>query len=164
MTDKKQMDDFMSKYYALAKKCKRENRLIFNHLCIRVEDIEMAEEMMAEAFGLTDFIRPGGDLFEGEKDLSVTWLNDEVYMELMQTEEKQKIGYDTGSAQPIGHLSEIGFFTPDLDRELERLGKLGWNVTTSVETHGGRMCKIDTDKPSGFPVELIDIDINSLDD
>ncbi len=31
----------------------------------------------------------------------------------------QTIGYDTGVGQPIGHLSEIGFFVPDMEKAME---------------------------------------------
>jgi hypothetical protein len=87
----------------------------------------------------------------------VAWLNDEVYLELMQPEEPQDLGYDTGCGLPIGHLSEIGFFVPDLDEELKRLAGLGWAVCDAIEDHGARMVKIDTDPPSGVPVELVEV-------
>jgi hypothetical protein len=152
------MNRFMEHYLALARKCKRENRMLFNHFCIRVEDIDDAERLLSESFGITGFVRPGGELFKGERDLSVAWINDGMYIELMQPTDKQTIGYDTGCGHPIGHLSEIGFFVPDMDRALERLAKLGWKVTDAIEDHGARMVKIDTDSPSGFPTELIDVD------
>ena len=151
---------FMDRYVSLAKKCKRENRMLMNHLCIRVEDIDAAEKLLKESFGISGFVRPGGELFKGERDLSVAWINDDMYLELMQPTEKQHLGYDTGCGHAIGHLSEIGFFVPDLDRELARLAKLGWKVTDSLEDHGARMVKIDTDAPSGFPTELIDVDVD----
>ena len=156
------MDSFMERYRALARKCKREQRMLMNHVCLRVEDIDQAEEFLEQSFGLSGFIRPGGELFEGEKELSVLWINDEFYLELMQPEDAQKIGYDTGSrgSQPIGHLSEVGFFVPDMDRATDHLGSLGWRVTTAIEDHGARMCKMDTEQPSGFPVELIDVDLD----
>lgn len=154
------MKSFMERYVALAKKCKREDRMLFNHICVRVEDIDAAEKLLADSFGIRGFVRPGGQLFKGEQELSVAWINDDVYMELMQPTEGQTLGYDTGCGHPIGHLSEIGFFVPDMDRELERLGKLGWEVTDSIADHGARMVKIDTKPPSGFPTELIDVDVD----
>ncbi len=157
MSDDTDMQRFMDRYVSLAKKCKRENRMLMNHFCIRVEDIDAAEKLLEESFGVSGFVRPGGVLFRGEKDLSVAWLNESMYLELMQPEEKQDLGYDTGCGHAIGHLSEIGFFVPDMDRELERLARLGWKVTDSIEDHGARMVKIDTDDPSGFPTELIDV-------
>jgi hypothetical protein len=153
------MSSFMEQYVALARKCKREDRMLFNHFCIRVEDIDAAEKLLSESFGIGGFVRPGGDLFKGEEELSVAWINDNVYLELMQPVDEQTLGYDTGCGHPIGHLSEIGFFVPDMDRELGRLAKLGWKVTDSIEDHGARMVKIDTDSPSGFPTELIDVDV-----
>jgi hypothetical protein len=155
------MKTFMKRYVALAKKCKREDRMLFNHICVRVEDIDAAEQLLADSFGIKGFVRPGGRLFKGERELSVAWINDDVYMELMQPTEGQTLGYDTGCGHPIGHLSEIGFFVPDMDRELDRLGKLGWEVTDSIADHGARMVKIDTKSPSGFPTELIDVDVVS---
>ena len=159
--ERQRMDSFMAKYVALAKKCKREQRMLMNHVCVRVEDIDKTESFLEQSFGLSGFLRPGGELFDGEKELSVLWINDEFYLELMQPEDPQKIGYDTGSSnsQPIGHLSEIGFFVPDMDKALDHLAPLGWQVTTAIEDHGARMCKIDTLNPSGFPVELIDVDV-----
>ncbi len=148
---------FLDQYYTVARRSKTENRMIFNQVCIRVDDLDAAETLMEESFGISGFMRPGGDLFKGERDLSVAWLNDEVYLELMQPTEKQNLGYDTGCGHPIGHLSEIGFFVPDLERELDRLAGLGWEVTDSIEDHGARMVKIDTDPPSGFPTELIEV-------
>lgn len=134
--------------------------MLMNHLCIRVEDIDPAESLLHESFGISDFLRPGGQLFRGEEDLSVAWINDNMYLELMQPIEQQQLGYDTGCGHPIGHLSEIGFFVPDMDRELTRLKKLGWKVTHSIADHGARMVRIDTDAPSGFPTELIDVDVD----
>lgn len=160
MADNTDMQQFMEQYVSLAKKCKREDRMLMNHFCIRVEDIDTAEKFLTESFGLSGFVRPGGDLFKGERDLSVAWINDKMYLELMQPTDKQELGYDTGCGHPIGHLSEIGFFVPDMDRELARLAKLGWKVTDSIEDHGARMVKIDTESPSGFPTELIDVDVD----
>ena len=82
-------------------------------------------------------------------------------MEISQFDEQQKIGYDTGVGQPIGHLSEIGFFVPDMDRALEHLGQFGWKVTSRIHQPSARMYKIDTDPPSGIPVELVDIEVDS---
>jgi catechol 2,3-dioxygenase-like lactoylglutathione lyase family enzyme len=151
------MNRFMEQYVRLAKRCKREGRMLFNHFCIRVEDIDAAEKLLTDSFGISGFVRPGGDLFKGEKELSVAWLNESMYLELMEPSEKQDLGYDTGCGHAIGHLSEIGFFVPDMDRELDRLARLGWKVTDSIQDHGARMVKIDTDSPSGFPAELIEI-------
>ncbi len=161
MTDEKPMERFMSRYKELARKAKRENRILMNHMCIRVEDIDAAEKLLSESFGISGFVRPGGRLFKGEKDLSVAWMNGETYLELMQPLEKQELGYDTGCGHAIGHLSEIGFFVPDMDGELERLAKLGWKVIDSIRDHGAYMVKIDTDAPSGVPVELIEIDVDN---
>jgi catechol 2,3-dioxygenase-like lactoylglutathione lyase family enzyme len=151
-------NSFMQTYSNLAKKCKRENRMLLNHVCIRVEDLDKSEDFLKKSFGLSEFFRPGGELFDGEKDLSVVWVNDEFYLELMQPKEPQSLGYDSGS-QAIGHLSEVGFFVPNMDEALKHLGSLGWQVTASIADHGARMCKIDTPEPSGFPVELIDVDV-----
>lgn len=157
MADESALDAFLTKYRDVARRSKRENRRIFNQVCIRVDDIDAAEHLLSESFGIDGFVRPGGALFEGERDLSVAWINDELYLELMQPTEPQEIGYDTGCGLPIGHLSEIGFFVPDMDEELERLASLGWGVRDSIEDHGARMVKIDTDPPSGIPVELVDV-------
>ena len=40
------------------------------------------------------------------------------YLELSKFEKPQTIGYDTG----VGHLSEIGFFVPDMKKAMEDLG------------------------------------------
>jgi catechol 2,3-dioxygenase-like lactoylglutathione lyase family enzyme len=161
MEQQEAMTSFMDKYRSLAQRCKRERRMLLNHVCIRVEDIDHTEALLEESFGLKGFLRPGGQLFAGEKELSVVWINDEFYLELMQPESPQSIGYESGSdnSPAIGHLSEIGFFVPDMDDALEHLGAKGWQVTSAIEDHGARMCKIDTADPSGFPVELIDVDI-----
>ena len=136
--------------------------MLLNHCCVRVENLDKAEAFLEESFGLSGFLRPGGELFNGEKNLSVLWINDEFYLELMEPKTPQNIGYETGSenSQPIGHLSELGFFVPDMDKALDHLDSLGWKVTTAIEDHGARMCKIDTDKPSGIPVELIDVNLD----
>lgn len=96
--------------------------MLLNHVCIRVEDITAAERLIADSFGIAGFIRERGALFEGEQEVSVVWISDELYLELSQ---QQQLGYDTGSGRPIGHLSEVGFLVPDLERELERLSNLG---------------------------------------
>jgi len=161
MVDDDALEAFLLRYRDVARRSKLEDRLIFNQVCIRVDDIGAAEQLMAQSFGIDGFVRPGGALFEGERDLSVAWISDEVYLELMEPIEPQDLGYSTGCGLPIGHLSEIGFFVPDLDRELERLAEFGWRVQDSIEDHGARMVKIDTDPPSGIPVELVDVPIDT---
>lgn len=161
MPDDTAVDAFMAHYYDVARRSKSENRRIFNQVCVRVDDIDAAERLLSESFGIDGFVRPAGTLFEGERELSVAWVSDEVYLELMQPTEPQELGYDTGCGLPIGHLSEIGFFVPDLDQELARLAKLGWAVTDAIEDLGARMVKIDTDPPSGIPVELVDVDFDA---
>ena len=161
MVDDDALEAFLLHYRDIARRSKLEDRLIFNQVCIRVDDIDAAEQLMAQSFGIDGFVRPGGALFEGERDLSVTWISDEVYLELMEPIAPQGLGYSTGCGVPIGHLSEIGFFVPDLDRELERLAELGWRVQDSIEDYGARMVRIDTDPPSGIPVELVDVPIDN---
>jgi hypothetical protein len=157
MSEHAAYERFKDCYFAMAERAHRENRMLLNHVCIRVEDIAAAERLLADSFGITGFVRARGALFEGEREVSVNWIGDEFYLELSEQKHPQQIGYDTGSGQPIGHLSEVGFFVPDLDRELERLSHLGWKVTDAISNPGARMVKIDTDPPSGFPVELIEI-------
>lgn len=157
MADESAVEAFFVRYRDVARRAKTEDRMIFNQVCVRVDDIDAAEKLMADSFGIEGFVRPGGKLFEGERNLSVAWISDQVYLELMQPDEPQDLGYETGCGLPIGHLSEIGFFVSDLDRELARLAQLGWEVRDSIEDHGARMVKIDTDPPSGIPVELVDV-------
>jgi catechol 2,3-dioxygenase-like lactoylglutathione lyase family enzyme len=155
------LDDMMAKYLAQAKKAKRENRMIFNHVCIRVEDLDAAEKLLQESFGIDGFVAPGGGTFDEEQDFRVAWLDvNNMYLEISTFDEPQKIGYDTGVGQPIGHLSEVGFFVPDMDRALEHLGQFGWKVTSQIHQPRARMYKIDTDPPSGIPVELVDIEVD----
>jgi hypothetical protein len=88
----------------------------------------------------------------------VVWLDDHnIYLEISEFNEEQKIGYDTGTGQPIGHLSEIGFFVPDMNQALSHLQPLGWKVTSKIDTPDARMYKIDCKQVPGIPVELIDI-------
>jgi hypothetical protein len=88
----------------------------------------------------------------------VAWLDEHnMYLELSQFDKPSRIGYDTGVGQPIGHLSEIGFFVPDMDEALQHLAPLGWRVTSRIDTEDARMYKVDTEQPGGLPVELIDI-------
>ena len=150
-------ESFVAHYNELAKISVREERRMMNHLCVRVDDIDSAEQFLSQSFGISNFIRVNGKLFKGEKKLSVAWVSEEMYLELMQPEEQQELGYETGCGHPIGHLSEVGYFIPDMDRELERLSGLGWKVTDAIEEPGRRMIKIDTGQPSGFPVELIEV-------
>lgn len=160
MTQDQQLADFLAKYKKLAKKSAEENRLVMNHLCIRVPDLAKAEKLLAESFGVDNFIHletNESQMFPGEKALSVTWVADGFYLELMEPAENSTLGYNAGEGLSIGHLSEIGFFTPDIDAELERLEKLGWKVTGECADVGCRMVKIDTDPPSGLPVELIQL-------
>jgi len=150
-------ESFRAHYDDLAKIAAREKRRMMNHICVRVDDIDTAEMFLGDSFGISNFIRLDGKLFKGEKKLSVAWVSEEMYLELMEPEQKQEIGYDTGCSHPIGHLSEVGYFIPDMDSELERLAGLGWEVIDAIEEPGRRMIKLDTEKPSGFPVELIEI-------
>jgi hypothetical protein len=158
----KDLDIFMSNYLKLAKKSRSEDRMIFNHVCIRVEQIDEAEKLLCESFGLESFLRPGGETFDDEKEFRVAWLPDNnMYLELSEFDEQQKIGYDTGIGQSIGHLSEIGFFVPDMDRALNDLGSKGWVVTSRIDIEGAKMYKVYNPKTPGIPVELIDYRIES---
>jgi catechol 2,3-dioxygenase-like lactoylglutathione lyase family enzyme len=153
------METMMAKYLAQAKKSKRENRMIFNHICIRVEDLDAAVDLLRESFGIEDFLSPGGETFEQEEEFRVAWLDDHnMYLELSKFEQPQKIGYDTGVGQPIGHLSEIGFFVPDMEKAMDDLGPKGWEVTSAIEAEGARMYKISNRLTPGIPVELIDFE------
>jgi hypothetical protein len=157
MNKDKNLDQFMSSYLTLAKKSRSENRMIFNHVCIRVDKIDEAEKLLCESFGLESFLRPGGETFDNEKEFRVAWLPDNnMYLELSEFDEQQKIGYDTGVGQPIGHLSEIGFFVPDMERAMNELGSKGWVVTSRIETEDAKMYKVYNPKTPGIPVELID--------
>ncbi len=152
-------DAFESRMLRLARKCREENRLIMNHVCIRVEDIDRTEKLLAESFGIgaEGFTRVEGALFKGEAAVSGAWVSDEFYLELMEPVEKQQLGYDTGCGAPIGHLSEIGFLTPDMDADLNRLSKLGWRVTDSLSSDVSREVKMDMEPSIGFPIELMEI-------
>ena len=148
---------FRAHYDELAKVSARKNLRMMNHICVRVDDIDAAEKLLSASFGISNFIRLDDKLFQGEKKLSLAWVSEEMYLELMEPEQKQELGYYTGCGHPIGHLSEVGYFIPDMDSELDRLAGLGWKVTDAIEEPGRRMIKIDTEQPSGFPVELIEI-------
>jgi catechol 2,3-dioxygenase-like lactoylglutathione lyase family enzyme len=164
MSEQQALAEMMSKYLAQARKSKRENRMIFNHICIRVEDIDATERLLCESFGLDTFLRPGGETFDEEKEFRVTWLDEHnMYLELSEFEQPSQMGYDTGVGQPIGHLSEIGFFVPDMERALDHLAPLGWQVTSRIDTEDARMYKVDTAQPGGVPVELIDIRLEDSD-
>lgn len=154
-------NSFESRMMRLARKCHEEKRLIINHVCIRVEDIDRTERLLAESFGIgkEGFTRVEGALFKGEKAVSGTWVSDEFYLELMEPLGQQTLGYDTGSGAPIGHLSEIGFLTPDIDADLERLSKLGWRVTDSLSSDHSREVKMDMQPSIGFPIELMEIKV-----
>lgn len=153
------MKTMMAKYLAQAKKSKRENRMIFNHICIRVEDLDSAVDLFRESFGVEDFLSPGGETFEQEEEFRVAWLDEHnMYLELSKFERPQEIGYDTGVGQPIGHLSEIGFFVPDMERAMNDLGPKGWEITSAIETEGAKMYKISNRRTPGIPVELIDFE------
>lgn len=156
------METMFSKYVAQAKKSKRENRMIFNHFCIRVEDIDAAVELFRDSFGIDNFLSPGGETFDQEKEFRVAWLDDHnIYLELSEFESAQTIGYDTGVGQPIGHLSEIGFFVPDMEKAMAKLAPQGWEVTSMIEVEGAKMYKISNRRTPGVPVELIDYEAES---
>ena len=159
MESQSKKDSFESRMMRLVEKCHRENRLIMNHVCIRVEDIGRTERLLAESFGIGSegFTRVEGALFKGEAAVSGAWVNDQFYLELMEPVEKQQLGYDTGCGAPIGHLSEIGFLTPDMDAELVRLSKLGWRVTDTLSSDFSREVKMDMEPSIGFPIELMEI-------
>ncbi|TIU68358.1 MAG: VOC family protein [Mesorhizobium sp.] len=152
---------FESRMMRLVRKCHREKKLIMNHVCIRVEDIGRTERLLAESFGIgaEGFTRVEGNLFKGEALVSGTWVNENFYLELMEPLEKQTIGYDTGCGVPIGHLSEVGFLTPNMDAELERLSKLGWRVTDMLSSEYSREVKMDMEPSIGFPIELMEINL-----
>ena len=153
-----ELDELLSDYLALARKAKDERRFVFNHLCIRVESLDDAADLLSHSFCLNPFLSPGGDTFDGEREYRVSWLSGhQAYLELSEFESKQGIGYDTGVGQPIGHLSEIGFFVPSMDEALAHLMPLGWQITSQIDTPNAKMYKIYNDRVKGLPVELIDI-------
>ena len=55
-------DAMMAKYLAQAAKSKHENRMVFNHICIRVEDLDAAVSLFRESFGIDGFLSPGGEV------------------------------------------------------------------------------------------------------
>lgn len=153
------IDEMLEKYRSLAQRAKSENRMVLNHVCLRVEDINAAAELLETSFGLPKFLSPGGDTFDGEREYRVAWLDDhDLYLELSQFEDTQGIGYDTGVGQPIGHLSEIGFFVPDMDRALASLSPNDWQIESEIKSSGARMLKLYNQRVPGLPVELIDLD------
>lgn len=152
------LDRLLDKYRALAARCKAERKMVLNHVCLRVEDLDAAATLLQESFGLPAFISPGGETFEGEREYRVAWLDEhDLYLELSQYEHEQQIGYDTGAGQPIGHLSEVGFFVPDMDSALADLEPKGWQVQSAIQTSGARMLKLYNEHVPGLPVELIDL-------
>jgi len=163
VTDQNKDNHFDTRMMQLVKKCHDEQRLIMNHICIRVEDIDRTEKLLLESFGIgrEGFAREEGPLYKGEAAVSGTWVNDQFYLELMEPLETQTLGYHTGCGAPIGHLSEVGFLTPDLDAEVERLSKLGWRITDSISSKFSRETKMDMEPSIGFPVELMEIKLNN---
>ncbi|MER8429534.1 VOC family protein [Mesorhizobium caraganae] len=159
MENQDREEGFESRMMRLVKKCHQEQRLIMNHVCIRVDDIRRTERLLTESFGIGTggFTRVEGDLFKGEAFVSGAWVNDNFYLELMEPLEKQRLGYHTGCGAPIGHLSEIGFLTPNMDAELDRLSKLGWQVTDTLSSEFSREVKMDMEPSIGFPIELMEV-------
>ena len=48
--------------------------MIFNHICIRVEDLDATQRLLRDSFGLEGFLSPGGETFDEEKEFRVAWL------------------------------------------------------------------------------------------
>ena len=65
-------------------------------------------------------------------------------------------GYKIVDGQPVGHLSEIGFFVPDMEKTLQDLEPKGWEVASAIEVDGARMYKVINSQTPGISVELID--------
>ena len=153
------MEDLLFKYRSLGAKAKTQGKMVLNHICLRVENLDEAVELLQTSFGLPEFLSPGGDTFEQEKEYRVAWLDDhDLYLELSEYECPQAIGYDTGVGQPIGHLSEVGFFVPNMESALSHLKPMGWRVESSIQTSGARMLKLYNETVPGIPVELIDLE------
>lgn len=156
--DSGRLESVLTQYRELSRKAKVENRFIFNHVCIRTERIGEAADLLEKSFGLPAFLSPGGQTFEEERGYQISWLEEQaVYLELSEFDRSQSIGYDTGVGQPIGHLSEVGFFVPGMDTALQHLLPLGWSETSRIETTSAVMVKIYNTQVPGLPVELIDI-------
>jgi hypothetical protein len=171
MNQDKRLEDFLVYYKSLAKKCKEENRMVFNHFAVRVEDLDEAEKLMCESFGLDSFLRPTAGTadedkelrdatFDQEKELRIAWFEDyKMYIEFTEFDGPQKIGYDTGVGQPIGHLSEIGFFVPSMEKALQHLSPKGWEVTSAIDVDNAKMYKVNNSRVQGIPVELIECQV-----
>jgi len=160
MTTAIDLDAFIQRRIALARKALSDQTLIMNHICIRVPNMEQTVNLLNESFGINEFVTlevEPGRVYPGEKKLSRTWIAEGIAIELMEPVETPRLDFSTGEGLPIGYLSEIGFFTPDLDMELKRLQELGWRVYGRCESPQARMVKIDTVPPSGIPVELIQV-------
>ena len=161
MKNLSEFDQFIEKRKNLARNALSGKQLIMNHICIRVPNLEKTAKLLIESFGINEpavFDIDGPDkTFPGEQKISGTWIADGVFLELMEPIESPNPDFDAGEGLPIGYLSELGFITQDLDAELERLEKLGWQVNGRSVAPGARMAKIDTDPPSGVPVELAEV-------
>ena len=174
----KNLDNFMSRYLALAKKSKEQGRMIFNHVCIRVEDIDAAEELRCNSFDLNSFLRPGGETFDSEKEFRVAWLeNNNMYLELSEfIVAKAKIAWinigsvelevieprDEGSvyAQFLRDtgpgIHHVMFSTSDFDKCSATMAENNVGVIGSGELQQTRFKMFDTEKDLGLICEIAD--------
>jgi catechol 2,3-dioxygenase-like lactoylglutathione lyase family enzyme len=154
----KDWQTFMRTMKSVAQASLRDGKPLLQHVSIRVKDLDAAERLMTQVFGLDRMIRypEGFEGYPGERRISFVWLG-QVFFELIEQASPPTIGFDTGVGLPIGHLNEIGYFVADLDAELERLKHLGWVVQHPIACPGQRMAKVDTDPPSGIPIEIIEL-------
>jgi catechol 2,3-dioxygenase-like lactoylglutathione lyase family enzyme len=149
---------FLRTKQSVAAESVRDGKPKLQHVAIRVRDLDAAERLMTGVFGLERMVRyeEGFEGFPGERRFSFVWLG-QVFFELVEQVSPPTIGFDTGVGLPIGHLNEIGYFVADLDAELERLRRLGWVVQHRIASPGQRMAKVDTDPPSGIPMEILEL-------
>lgn len=111
-----------------------------NHVNLQVDDVQSAQEFMAEYFEM----EPVG---ETDPDAAIVALTDDdgFVFTLM----------DTGTEEVVSHPSHIGFFLEDrdaIDEFHDRLAEDGFTVTNTEVRHG--VYDFYVEAPGGFSIEV----------
>jgi len=127
-----------------------------NHVSLRVNDLERAEKLLSDAFGIGPIVRFPEEygLMPGEKAIGCFWSGD-VFFELVEQEVPDEPV--AGSGLPTGLLVEVGFFVDDIDKEIARMTAAGYSLLWRGGRDGVTFAHLDTDPGSGIPIELMEV-------
>lgn len=152
------IQDSLMRFFAQAKEAWKRASLTpyaaVNHIALFVPDLDLAEEHVRQVFNIKSMRLPEDDPQFNDQKYSVFWQGD-CYWELIEPKEPLD-RTRLATFPPMGYLSEVGYFVPDLPREIERLTAQGWIIQSQSSDDDWREAHMRPDPPTGLIIELIE--------